>query len=82
MKKFIPTLLILIVACENKPKTETLTGDLYFSFFRLGSNYNQSTVLLTDTRRLTVRQESSQGSGESMTTNEDCTMLPAAKFYK
>lgn len=31
----------MIVACNSKPKTETLTGDLYFSFFRLGSYYNQ-----------------------------------------
>jgi len=41
MKRLIPTLLILIVACNSKPKTETLTGDLYFSFFRIGSFYNQ-----------------------------------------
>jgi hypothetical protein len=41
MKKLIPTILILIVACDNKPTTDTLTGDLYFSFFRLGNYYNQ-----------------------------------------
>jgi hypothetical protein len=33
--------LISIGACNSKPKSDTLTGDLYFSFFRLGSYYNQ-----------------------------------------
>ena len=46
MKILIPTLLILIVACDNKPKTDTLTGDLYFSFFRLGSYYNKPDSLV------------------------------------
>ena len=41
MKILIPTILILIVACDSKPKTVSLTGDLYFSFFRIGNFYNQ-----------------------------------------
>lgn len=42
MKLYISIILISIVACDNKPKTELLTGDLYFSFFRFGSYYNHS----------------------------------------
>jgi len=41
MKKLLPTILILIFGCDTRPKTDTLTGDLYFSFFRLGNYYNQ-----------------------------------------
>ena len=41
MKRLLPTILILIFGCDNQPKTDTLTGDLYFSFFRLGNYYNQ-----------------------------------------
>lgn len=29
------------MACNGKPKTVTLTGDLYFSLFRMGNFYNQ-----------------------------------------
>jgi hypothetical protein len=46
MKIFIPTILLLIVACENKPKTDTLTGDLYFRFFNFGNFYNQPDSLI------------------------------------
>ena len=42
MKRLLPTILILILGCNSEPKTDTLTGDLYFSFFRLGSYYNQA----------------------------------------
>jgi hypothetical protein len=42
MKRLLPTILILIFGCNSGPKTDTLTGDLYFSFFRLGNYYNQS----------------------------------------
>ncbi|MFN7601696.1 MAG: hypothetical protein ACK5R0_09905 [Bacteroidota bacterium] len=41
MKKLLPTILILIFGCDTRPKTDTLTGDLYFSFFKLGNYYNQ-----------------------------------------
>jgi hypothetical protein len=40
MKKLLPTILILVFGC-TQPKTEMLTGDLYFSFFRLQNYYNQ-----------------------------------------
>jgi len=46
MKRLIPTILILIIGCHDKPKTEILTGDLYFSFFRLGSYYNKPDSLI------------------------------------
>jgi len=46
MKTLIPTILILLVACENKPKTDTLTGDLFFTPFKLGSYYNQPDSLV------------------------------------
>jgi hypothetical protein len=42
MNKLLLTTLILILGCDNQTKTLTLTGDLYFSFFRLGNYYNQS----------------------------------------
>jgi len=42
MKILIPTILILMVACDSKPKTDTLTGDLYFDFFRVGNFYKMS----------------------------------------
>ena len=41
MKRLLPTILILIFGCETRPTTDTLTGDLYFSFFRMGNYYNQ-----------------------------------------
>jgi len=40
MKILIPTILNLIVACDIKPKTNTLTGDLFFDFFRIGNFYS------------------------------------------
>lgn len=40
MKILIWTLLILIAACDSKPKTDTLTGYLYFDFFRVGNFYS------------------------------------------
>jgi hypothetical protein len=46
MKIFLPTILILIFGCDSRPKTDTLTGDLYFSFFRLGNYYNQPDSLV------------------------------------
>jgi hypothetical protein len=46
MKRLIPIILILIAACDKKPKTELLTGDLYFSFIRLGSFYNRPDSLI------------------------------------
>jgi hypothetical protein len=39
--KLFPVILILIAAC-GKSHEETLTGDLYFSLFRIGSFYNLS----------------------------------------
>lgn len=41
MKRLLLIIFVLIVACDNKPKTETLTADLYFTFFRISSYYNQ-----------------------------------------
>jgi hypothetical protein len=46
MKIFLPTILILIFGCDSRPKTDTLTGDLYFSFFRLGNYYNHPDSLV------------------------------------
>ena len=46
MKILILPTLILVLACGNKPQTETLTGDLYFRFFKLGSYYNQPDSLI------------------------------------
>jgi hypothetical protein len=40
MKRLLPTILILLFGCNNHPKTDTLTGDLYFDFFRVGNFYN------------------------------------------
>jgi len=44
MRAFILSILILVVACDSKPVTNKLTGNLYFSyfrFFRVGNYYNQ-----------------------------------------
>jgi len=41
MKRLLSIILILIFGCENQPRTDTVTGDLYFSFFTVGSYYNQ-----------------------------------------
>ena len=41
MKKLIPIILILIVACDNSPVTNRIAGDLFFSFFRVGNYYNK-----------------------------------------
>jgi hypothetical protein len=46
MKRLIPTILILFIACDNESKTETLTGDLDFRFFRFGNFYNQPDSLV------------------------------------
>jgi hypothetical protein len=46
MKRLLPTILILIFGCNSGQNTETLTGDLYFSFFRLGNYYNQPDSLV------------------------------------
>jgi len=63
MKRLIPTILILIVACNSKPKTETLTGDLYFSFFRLGSFYNQTDSMIQGFEKYldTLKYETADG---------------------
>lgn len=41
MKSLIVIFCILFVACQKKADEETLSGDLYFGFFRYGSFYNQ-----------------------------------------
>jgi len=41
MKRLIPIILILVVACDNRPVTDRITGDLFFSFFRVGNYYNK-----------------------------------------
>jgi hypothetical protein len=46
MKRYIQIILILFCGCDNQPKAEILTGDLYFSFFRPGSFYNQPDSLV------------------------------------
>ena len=46
MKRHLATILIIIFGCNTQPKTDTLTGDLYFSFFRLGNYYNQPDSLV------------------------------------
>src|SRR5690606_7963595 len=35
------TLFLTIVACQDKADTQLMTGDLYFSFLRIGNYYNQ-----------------------------------------
>lgn len=49
MKVFLLILLILNFGCDSRPSTDILTGDLYFSFFRLGSYYNQPDSLVRKT---------------------------------
>src|SRR6185369_11051816 len=41
MKRLLPAILVLIFGCSNQANTDTLTGDLYFSPFKVGNYYNQ-----------------------------------------
>ena len=41
MKRLIPIILILIAACDNRPVTDRITGDLFFSLFRVGNYCNK-----------------------------------------
>lgn len=46
MEKILPIIFILVLACKNQPRTNILTGDLYFSYLRVGSYYNQPDSLV------------------------------------
>ena len=46
MKKLLLGIFILVLGCNKEPKMTKVTGDLYFSFFRLGNYYNQPDSLI------------------------------------
>ena len=43
----LTVIILLFWSCETSEKNNLLTGDLYFSFFRLGSYYNISDSVIT-----------------------------------